>query len=55
MITGNIFMSVYFIGGVLAGMLMRATSSWPRLCGWLVMMITFLYLSKEVVRYWGCL
>ena len=50
MIIGNIFMCVYFIGGVLAGMLMRATSSWPRLCGWLVMVITFLHLSKEVIK-----
>lgn len=50
MITGNIFMCVYFIGGVLAGMLLRATSSWPRMCGWVVMMSTFLWMSKEVIR-----
>lgn len=50
MITGNIILSVYFIGGVAVGYLTKASATWTRLGIWMAGVTAFLVIGMEVIK-----
>jgi hypothetical protein len=50
MITGNVLLAGYFVGGVAVGLIMRATATWTRLGIYAGIMSTVLVIGMEVIK-----